>query len=49
MSPSTAITLALLAPLGGAVLIALAGRWPNLRETVTLVTALGLFALVASL
>ena len=49
MSPSTAIPLALLAPLIGAILIVLAGRWPNLREAVTLVTALGLFALVASL
>ena len=49
MSPSTAIVLAVLAPFGGAILITLADRWPNLRETVTLVTALVLFALVASL
>ena len=38
-----------LIPLAGAVLIALAGRRPNLREAVTLTTALALFAAVASL
>nr|WP_272907319.1 monovalent cation/H+ antiporter subunit D family protein [Pseudohongiella sp. O18] len=38
--------LTLVVPLLGAVLIALAGRWPNLRETVTMVTALTLFGLV---
>lgn len=38
--------IAVLLPLIGAVLIALAGRWPNLRETVTLTTATALFALV---
>jgi len=41
--------LALAAPVLGAVLIGLAGRWPNLREAVTMVTALATFALVASL
>jgi len=40
---------ALAVPAIGAVLIALTGRWPNLRETVTLVTAVILFAVVASL
>jgi multicomponent Na+:H+ antiporter subunit D len=38
---------ALLIPAGGACLIALAGRAPNLREAVTLLTALALFADVA--
>lgn len=36
-------------PLIGAVLIALTGRWPNLRETVTLVTAVILFVCVCLL
>ncbi|NQU57248.1 MAG: monovalent cation/H+ antiporter subunit D family protein, partial [Rhodospirillales bacterium] len=49
MSPETTIQAALLTPLIGAVLISLSGRWPNLRETVTLVTAVILFALVVSL
>lgn len=40
---------ALAVPAIGAVLIALTGRWPNLRETVTLITALTLFIVVASL
>ena len=39
MIASTLIALAILLPLAGAVLIGLTGRWPNLRETVTLVTA----------
>ncbi len=39
MSPENAILLALGIPLAGAVLIALADRRPNLRETVTLVTS----------
>jgi multicomponent Na+:H+ antiporter subunit D len=39
MTASTLIALAILLPLAGAVLIGLTGRWPNLRETVTLVTA----------
>ncbi len=40
---------ALAVPAIGAVLIALSGRWPNLRESVTLITALALFLVVASL
>jgi multicomponent Na+:H+ antiporter subunit D len=36
-------------PCVGALGIALAGRWPNLRETVTLATAAALFACVAAL
>ena len=49
MSPATTIQLALLVPLAGSVLIVLLGRRPNLRETVTLVTSITMFALVASL
>ncbi|UCH50270.1 MAG: monovalent cation/H+ antiporter subunit D family protein [Betaproteobacteria bacterium] len=41
--------IALAVPAVGAVLIALTGRWPNLREAMTLVTAVVLFAVVASL
>jgi multicomponent Na+:H+ antiporter subunit D len=41
--------LALVVPLVGAVLIAVLGPWPNIRETVTLITALLLFVVVASL
>ncbi len=39
MSDSALILLAFLLPLVGAFGIVLCGRWPNLRETVTLVTA----------
>ena len=39
--------LAIAVPAAGALLIAIAGRWPNLRETVTLVTAGLLFLVVA--
>ncbi len=49
MSPAEAITAAVLVPLAGAVLIAIFGRWPNLRETMTLATAVILFAIVLSL
>ena len=41
--------LATAIPLGGAMLIGLSGRWPNLREAMTLTTALALFACVAAL
>ncbi len=49
MSDASIITLAVLTPLGGSVLIGLTGRWPNLRETVTVVISVVLFLLVASL
>ncbi len=49
MSPETAVWLALAVPLVGAVPIALTGWSPNLRETITLVTATLLFVIVASL
>ena len=41
--------LALLIPLAGAVLIAVFGRWPNVREAVTLATGVALFWFVTSL
>jgi multicomponent Na+:H+ antiporter subunit D len=46
---SAAILIALGLPLAGALGIALAGRWPNLREGVTLATAAALFAVVVLL
>ncbi|MDA0702197.1 MAG: proton-conducting transporter membrane subunit [Proteobacteria bacterium] len=49
MSGGTAIALALFLPLAGAFGIVLVGRWPNLREGVTLVTAVALFLIVGSL
>ncbi len=49
MSPEATIALALLLPVCGALLLSLCGRWPNLREAVTLTTAVALFICVASL
>jgi len=49
VSGATAVLLTLAIPLVGAVLIALCGRWPNLRESVTLATAVLLFLTVISL
>ena len=49
MNTSQLLPLTLFIPLLGAVLIALAGRWPNLRETVTLVTAGALFTTVLAI
>jgi len=49
MAPEQAVLAALAVPLVGAALIALAGRAPNLREAVTLVTALALLACVLTL
>jgi multicomponent Na+:H+ antiporter subunit D len=49
MSPDVAIIAALALPVCGALLIAVSGRLPNLRETFTLLTATGLFLCVASL
>lgn len=46
MTANLAMILALLVPLCGAVVIGLLGRWPNLRESATMVTALVLFACV---
>jgi len=49
MSPEATILATLAVPAFGTVLIWLTGSAPNLRETVTLVTASVMFALVASL
>ena len=49
MNPQTAILLSLGIPLAGALLIALFGRHPNLREGVTLATAALLFGAVITL
>ena len=47
MSAETAILLALGLPLAGAVLVALLGRWPNLREAASLTTGAATFGVVA--
>ena len=49
MSGMVPLYWALAIPLAGAVLIALLGRWPNVREAVTLATGVALFWFVASL
>jgi multicomponent Na+:H+ antiporter subunit D len=49
MSDADSILLALSLPLLGAAGIALTGRWPNLRETITLTSAVGVAWVVASL
>jgi multicomponent Na+:H+ antiporter subunit D len=49
MSAETAILLALAIPLAGTVLIVLTGSKPNLRESVTIATAVALFLVVASI
>ncbi|MBX3474171.1 MAG: monovalent cation/H+ antiporter subunit D family protein [Planctomycetes bacterium] len=49
MSHETTVLLAMGVPLAGTALIVALGRWPNLRETATMITALVTFALVASL
>jgi len=47
VSLETAVGLAVLWPLLGIVFIAVLRRWPNLRETASLLTASSLFAIVA--
>jgi multicomponent Na+:H+ antiporter subunit D len=49
LAPEQAIALALAVPAGGAVLIAAAGRAPNLREAVTLLAAVALLGCVLTL
>jgi len=49
LTPQTLVLASVLTPLVGAGLIALTGRRPNLRETVTLTTAGVLFLCVATL
>jgi multicomponent Na+:H+ antiporter subunit D len=46
LSAADLTLLALLIPLAGAVLVSLAGRWPNLREGITLLTGAALFGVV---
>jgi multicomponent Na+:H+ antiporter subunit D len=48
-SAGQTVALALLVPTVGAVLIACAGRVPNLRETITGITSIALFACVLTL
>ncbi|WP_419166429.1 monovalent cation/H+ antiporter subunit D family protein [Candidatus Palauibacter sp.] len=49
MSGIVPLHFALLIPLAGAVVIAALGRWPNARDTATVVTGLALFGFVVSL
>ena len=49
MTPQDAIIAAIIVPLVGSVLIALTGARPNLREAMTLITAVILFAIVITL
>jgi len=49
VAPEPAVALALAIPALGAALIATTGRWPNVREAATGVTALALFGCVLSL
>jgi len=49
VSPLAALITALVVPFVGAALISITGRAPNLREAVTLVTAVVLFAVVVSI
>lgn len=49
MSAETAILVAMILPLVGMVLVALTGRNPNLRETMTLLTAVVTFGVVLTI
>ena len=49
LEPSILILAALVVPAIGACLIALAGKWPNLREAITLATAIILLLTVVAL
>lgn len=49
MTPETALPLTIVIPLVGALLVALTGRAPNLRETMTLVTGIALLIIVSTL
>ena len=49
IEPSSLIALSILVPFVGALLVVATGRWPNLRETVTLVTAVVLFTIVLAI
>jgi hypothetical protein len=49
VSPQNALLAAFLLPLAGALLVAITGRWPNLRETVSLTVAALTFWVVTTL
>jgi multicomponent Na+:H+ antiporter subunit D len=49
VTPETALPLTIAIPLVGALLVALTGRMPNLREAMTLVTGVALLIVVATL
>ena len=49
MNPDAVILACIAVPVVGALLVALTGCWPNVRESVTLLSAATLFALVLSL
>jgi multicomponent Na+:H+ antiporter subunit D len=49
MTPSTAIAFSIGLPLFGAILIVLQGRYPNIREAVTLITATCLLLVVLTI
>lgn len=49
LEPSQLITLALLVPFVGALLVAVTGKIPNLREAVTLTSAIVLFTVVLAI
>ena len=46
LEPSQLITLSIIVPLIGAALVVATGKNPNLRETVTITTAVLLFSIV---
>lgn len=49
MNSAAALQLALAVPVFGAILVTLAGRWPNVREAITLATGGALLAIVITL
>ncbi len=49
MSDAHLLVLAVFTPLVGAILVALTGKWINLRESVSLAAGVTLLALVSSL
>ena len=49
MSPELSLLVGVLLPVAGAFVVLALGRWPNVRETATLVTGVALFAVVWSL
>ena len=49
LDPSQLINLSIVVPLVGAILVVATGKSPNLRETITIATAVILFTLVRAL